>query len=86
MAADEGIADECADQVKRTGVFDFREPSDPMSVSTLPTPSEIDHCAKRSHLGPHNLHENRPGSVVSEWLIFATYHNGGVRAYDLGAP
>jgi hypothetical protein len=33
--------------------------------------------------GPHNLHENRPGTWQSEDLIFATYQNAGVRVYDI---
>src|SRR5678815_4707238 len=84
--ADEGIADNCADQVKHSWVFDVREPSNPVSIATLPTPSEVDYCAKGGHFGPHNLHENRPGSFVSDRLVFATYQNAGVRVYDLADP
>jgi hypothetical protein len=38
--------------------------------------------------GSHNLHENRPGetSFRSDNLIFATFFNGGVRAFDLTNP
>jgi hypothetical protein len=35
------------------------------------------------HFGPHNIHENRPGSFVSEELVFATYQNAGLRVYDI---
>jgi hypothetical protein len=35
------------------------------------------------NFGPHNLHENRPGTFVSEETIFATYHNAGVRVFDI---
>ena len=31
-----------------------------------------------------NLHENRPGSFQSEDLIFATWHNAGLRVFDIG--
>jgi hypothetical protein len=86
VVADEGIADNCADQVKYTWVFDVREPVNPVSIATLPTPSEVDYCAKGGHFGPHNLHENRPGSFVSDRLIFATYQNAGVRVFDLADP
>ena len=34
---------------------------------------------RAAHFGPHNIHENRPGSFVSSELIFATYQNAGVR-------
>jgi hypothetical protein len=86
VVADEGIADNCADQVKYTWVFDIREPANPVSIATLPTPSEVDYCAKGGHFGPHNLHENRPGSFVSDQLVFATYQNAGVRVFDLADP
>jgi hypothetical protein len=86
VVADEGIADNCADQVKYTWVFDVREPANPVSIATLPTPSEVDYCAKGGHFGPHNLHENRPGSLVSDQLVFATYQNAGVRVFDLADP
>ena len=35
------------------------------------------------NFGRHNLHENRPGTFVSEETIFATYHNAGVRVFDI---
>ena len=41
-----------------------------------------DFCASGT-FGPHNLHENRPGSFQSEETIFATYNNAGVRVFDI---
>ncbi len=38
---------------------------------------------KGGHFGPHNLHENRPGSFISSNLIFTTYQNAGVRVFDI---
>jgi hypothetical protein len=35
------------------------------------------------HFGPHNVHENRPGSFQSSETIFATYQNAGLRVYDI---
>ena len=29
------------------------------------------------------MHENRPGSLQSSRLIFATYYNAGVRVFDI---
>ena len=84
--ADEAVADNCADQVKYTWVVDVREPTSPVTISTFPTPSEEDYCAKGAHFGPHNLHENRPGSFQSLDLIFATYQNAGVRVFDMSDP
>lgn len=86
IVADEGIADNAADGVKFTWVFDVRNPRNPVSISTFPNPAEDDFVAKGGHFGPHNLHENRPGTFVSDRLIFATYQNAGLRAYDITDP
>jgi hypothetical protein len=86
VVADEAVADNLADGLKHTWIFDIREPTNPISIATLPTPAEADYAAKGGHFGPHNLHENRPGSFVSSELIFATYQNAGVRAVDIRDP
>jgi hypothetical protein len=86
VVADESVADNCADGVKHIWMFDIREPDNPVSFATVPVPSEEDFCAQDGHFGPHNLHENRPGTFQSSELIFATYQNAGVRAFDLRDP
>ena len=53
-----------------------------MPIATLPTPTGRDFCALGT-FGPHNLHENRPGSFQSEETIFATYNVAGVRVFDI---
>lgn len=86
VVVDEAVLTDCADGLKHIWVFDIREPSNPISISTLPTPSERDYVAKGGHFGPHNVHENRPGSFVSSEMIFATFNNAGVRAFDIRDP
>jgi len=86
IVADEATADELGDGLKHVWVFDIREPSNPISIATFPTPAEEDYARKGRHFGPHNLHENRPGSMVSDTLIFATYQNAGLRAFDITDP
>jgi hypothetical protein len=86
IVADEAVMDNCADQVKYTWVVDVREPTNPVPVATLPTPAERDYCKDPGHFGPHNLHENRPGSFQSSDLVFATYQNAGVRVFDISNP
>jgi hypothetical protein len=86
LVADEAVADECADGMKHTWVMDIRDKSNPVSVAVLPTPSERDWCRVGGHFGPHNLHENRPGSFQSSDVCFATYENAGVRAFDIRDP
>lgn len=86
VVADEAVADDLADGLKHTWIFDIRDPANPISIATLPTPAEVDYANKGRHFGPHNLHENRPGSFVSETTIFATYQNAGLRVFDIGDP
>ncbi|MBN9057048.1 MAG: hypothetical protein J0H80_25505 [Rhizobiales bacterium] len=86
VVLDEAVLTNCADGEKRIWMFDIREPANPVSISTMPAPQEADYIAKGGHFGPHNLHENRPGSFVSSETIFATYNNAGVRAYDIRDP
>jgi len=80
------VLDNCADGIKYTWVFDIREPSNPVSISTMPTPLEQDYPSTPGHFGPHNLHENREGSFVSSSLVWATYQNAGLRLFDITNP
>ncbi len=86
VVADEATFANCSQGFRYTWVFDVREPSNPVSIATFPLPSEADYCAKGGNFGPHNLHENRPGSFQSSGLIFETYYNAGVRVYDIENP
>jgi hypothetical protein len=83
VVLDEAVLDHCEDGIKLIWLFDIRVPSNPVSISTFPTPAEADYCAKGGHFGPHNIHENRPGSYVSSERIFATYQNAGIRIFDI---
>jgi hypothetical protein len=83
ILADEATSVNCAAGIAYTWVFDVREPANPVSIATLPTPTGEDFCAKGGKFGPHNLHENRPGTFQSSTLIFATYHNAGLRVFDV---
>jgi hypothetical protein len=83
IVADEAVADAEGDGRKHVWVFDIREPANPVSIATFPTPAEADYVAKGAHFGPHNLHENRSGSFVSSSVVFATWQNAGVRAFDI---
>lgn len=86
VVADEATFANCRQGLRYTWVFDVREPSNPVSIATFPQPSEADYCAKGGNFGPHNLHENRPGSFQSSRFIFETYYNAGVRVYDIENP
>jgi hypothetical protein len=83
VVVDEAVLDHQEDGDKPIWLFDIRERSNPISISTFPSPRDADYKAKGGHFGPHNIHENRPGSFVSSELIFATYQNAGVRVFDI---
>lgn len=84
VVLDEAVLDHQEDGEKMIWMFDVREPTNPVSISTFASPTDADYKAKAGHFGPHNLHENRPGSFVSSQLIFTTYQNAGVRVFDIG--
>ena len=86
VVLDEAVLDHQEDGLKLIWVFDNRVRENPVSISSLPTPAESDYKAKGGHFGPHNIHENRPGSFVSSQLIFATYQNAGIRVFDISNP
>jgi hypothetical protein len=83
VVLDEAVLDHQEDGLKLIWLFDNRVRENPVSISTCPTPAEADYKAKGGHFGPHNIHENRPGSFVSSSLIFATYQNAGIRVFDI---
>ena len=82
VVADEANAEKCAKGLFHTFIVDVRAPENPVPISTLPTPTGRDFCGFGT-FGPHNLHENRPGSFQSEETIFATYNMAGVRVFDI---
>ena len=86
IVLDEAVLDRAEDGFKPIWVFDNQVKSNPISIATFPLPNDRDYVAVGGHFGPHNIHENRPGSFQSSTLIFATYQNAGVRAYDIADP
>lgn len=90
IASEETIAYNCQEEQKRIWLIDVREPSHPVTFATMPLPveppGEPPWCQKGGRFGPHNLHENRPGSFYSETLVFSAFHNAGLRVYDIRDP
>ena len=86
VVVEEAVFDNCEDGIKRNWVFDIQEPGNPVSISTLPIPDEIDYVKKGGQFGPHNIHENRPESFQSSEIMFVTYQNAGMRVYDIKDP
>lgn len=86
VVVDETVLDHGEDGVKPIWVFDNQMKGKPVSISTFPPPSDRDYHAVGGHFGPHNVHENRPGTFQSETLIFSTWQNAGVRVHDISDP
>ena len=84
VVTDEAVRDNCDEPPKRIRVFDLND-GEPDLLALLPEPVG-DFCERGLWFGPHNLHENSPGTYYSEEIIFATYANAGVRVYDLRKP
>ena len=78
-----------ADGDKRIWVVDVRNERQPVVISSFPRPQPPPGSPWKTYwdrplsFGPHNLHENRPGSFQSETLIFSTWNNAGLRLYDV---
>jgi hypothetical protein len=83
VVLDEAVLDHQEDGVKNIWAFDNRDKDEPKIIAKFPQPGEADYKNKGGHFGPHNLHENRPGTFVSSETIFTTYQNAGVRAFDI---
>ncbi len=80
--ADESNAPHCQEVRRRVRLFDIQDRAQPRLVSLLPEPAG-DFCDRGGRFGPHNLHENRPDSWISEEILFVTYFNAGLRIYDI---
>ena len=86
VVADEAVLDEGQDGFKPIWIFNNEVRGNPISIATCPAPADTDYHRVGGHFGPHNIHENRPGTLVSDTLIFATYQNAGVRVFDITDP
>lgn len=73
---------DCAGAARYVRLVDARDESHLREVSVLPEPRG-DYCRRGGRFGPHNLHENRPGSRISEERLYVTYFNAGLRVYDI---
>ena len=83
VLADEPTFANCKEGRRHVWSYDISRPAEPKVLARFPEPEEADYCAKGGFFGPHNLHENRPGAFQSSKLVFATYYNAGVRAFDI---
>lgn len=85
VVTDEAVQDRCEGEPHYVRVVDVRDEHVPRVVGACPVP-QGDFCERGLRFGPHNLHENQPGSYHSEQLVFVTYFNAGLRVYDVADP
>lgn len=85
VVTDEQIHDGCEGPAHMVRIVDISEETKPVVVAICPVP-EGDFCERGLRFGAHNLHENRAGSYRSEYVVFVTYFNAGLRVYDLADP
>ncbi len=88
IVSDEATAEAGKDWPKLVWVVDVQDETNPVPISTFPIPAVDEFKGRGGRYGAHNLHENRPvaSNLVSEKIIFGTFFNGGVRAYDVSNP
>jgi hypothetical protein len=88
VVTDESVLDNGEDWPKLVWIFDHRHESNPVPISTCPTPPFDAFARRGGRFGAHNLHENFPSPHAwqSETIIVGTFFNGGLRAYDISDP
>ena len=69
IVADEAVRNIDVEPLKYTWVIDIRAPENPVTIATMPTPSDQDYFRKPGHFGPHNLWENRPEGYQSSRYV-----------------
>ncbi len=85
IVTQEALADRLQEGQKAVWVLDLRAETNPVPIATFPVPRAVD-PRRGGRFGPHNVHENPPGSYQSEEVVFLTYFNAGLRVVDVSDP
>ncbi len=88
IVSDESTRPRAEDWPKLAWVVDVSEETNPTIVGSLPLPPVEEFAGRGGRYGAHNLHENQPLPTAfrSDTLVFGTFFNGGVRAFDVSNP
>ena len=86
--SDETVHDHAADYPKLLWLADASNERTPLIISSAPMPPVAEYAGRGGRFGAHNLHENEPfdWSWRSEDIVFGTFFNAGVRAFDVRDP
>jgi hypothetical protein len=87
------VSDECtrndgADWPKLVWIVDTRTEENPVPIATCPLPPVESFARRGGRFGAHNLWENLPKAHCwkSDQVVFGTFFNGGLRAFDIANP
>ena len=89
VVTDEATGDHGYDWPKRMWVMDVREETNPVMISSFPTPEGFEELHRiGGRIGAHNLHQNQPipGAAKLQYVMPATWFSAGLRVYDLTDP
>jgi len=86
--SDETTHDHAADYPKLLWLADASYEEAPLIISSAPMPPVAEFARRGGRFGAHNLHENEPfpWSWRREDIVFGSFFNAGVRAYDIRNP
>jgi hypothetical protein len=82
VVTDEVVTEGRSGEPHLVRIVDVSDDTAPRVVGTCPPPPD-EFYDRGLRFGPHNLHENRPGTYRSADLVFCTYFNAGLRVYDV---
>ena len=85
LVTDESTEDNALDWPKLIWMLDARDEQHLVAISTCPLPPVDAYKDRGGRFGAHNIHENVPvpSSFQSDQIVFGTFFNGGLRAYDI---
>lgn len=87
----EAIAERCDEPLGYAAIVDVRNEAKPRLIALFPLPKPTpgmgvkNFCERPGRFGPHNQHQPQHQSILwqNEDIIFLTYFNAGLRAYDI---
>jgi hypothetical protein len=82
VVSEEARADFCQEPEKYVWLYDIRNEKNPIPITTVQVES-AGFCQKGGRFGQHNIHENRPGSLIDDQLLYIAFFNGGLRIVDI---